>query len=166
VNLVYVDTQIFDVTTLPSIFLAGPTSRDDTPSWRPDAVAVFEQMKFEGTLILPERKEAGVQIEYDDQVEWEWTHLHAATVIMFWVPRKLDVWPAFTTNVEFGRYVSVRPERCVYGRPEGSAKNRYLDWLFQKAAGRVPKCTLEETINEAISRTHQLWDVGQSSISQ
>lgn len=156
-KLTYVDTPTPDFSTKPSVFLAGPTSRNSAPSWRPDAVAIFEQLKFEGALFLPERKDAAFKVEYDDQVEWEWTHLHAATVIMFWVPRKLDVWPAFTTNIEFGRYVSVSPERCVYGRPDWSAKNRYLDWLYQKLTGRCAKSDLSETVREADSIAQQLW---------
>jgi hypothetical protein len=38
--------------------------------------------------------------------------------------------PAITTNVEFGRYVG--SGKCMYGRPDDSEKNRYLDWLYKK----------------------------------
>jgi hypothetical protein len=137
---------------LPSIFLAGPTSRDDTPSWRPGAVNLLREAAFDGTVFVPERSNGLSHVEYLAQVEWEWTHLHAATVILFWVPRRLDVWPALTTNVEFGRYVSVVPDKCVYGRPPESEKNRYLDWLYQKLTGRPPESTLQATVNLSVAK--------------
>ena len=65
-----------------------------------------------------------------DQVEWENFGTENCSKIVFWIPRKLDTMPAFTTNVEFGRYVG--SGKCMYGRPDDSEKNRYLDWLYKK----------------------------------
>ena len=71
-NLVYADTPPSDAIQGPGIFLAGPTSRDDTPSWRPDAVAQFRAMNFTGSSFLPETEGPRDRVTFDEQVEWEW----------------------------------------------------------------------------------------------
>ena len=40
--------------------------------------------------------------DYVDQAMWERIALTDATVVLFWVPRKLPDMAAFTTKVEFG----------------------------------------------------------------
>jgi hypothetical protein len=136
----------------PTIFLAGPTPRSSAvPSWRVDAIALAERLGFTGTLLVPERQDWSSSFEYYDQVEWEYTCLEGATIVLFWVPRDLTTLPGFTTNVEFGRYVG--SGRCVYGRPEGAPNTRYLDWLYHKLTGAQPAITLEETLQQAIERT-------------
>ena len=92
-----------------SIFLAGPTYRsgDEIISdsfWRKDAIKIFEKLQFDGIVFVPELKDS-LKWNYDNQVEWEFECLENCTVIAFWVPRDLKNLPAFTTNVEFGRYV-------------------------------------------------------------
>jgi len=56
--------------------------------------------------------------------------------------------PAFTTNVEFGRYVGRKD--CIYGRPADAPKNRYLDWLYTKMTKKQPATTIEETLKQAL----------------
>ena len=56
--------------------------------------------------------------------------------------------PAFTTNVEFGRYIG--SGRVVYGRPDNAEKCRYLDWLYQDVTGNKYHNTLKGTLEEAI----------------
>lgn len=135
----------------PSIFLAGPTPRDqETPSWRPEALRILQHYNFEGTVYVPEDRREGAKFDYDDQVHWEWTALESSTVIVFWVPRELDTMPAFTTNVEFGLYV--RNGRVLLGYPEGAPKMTYLDALAQRF--KVPVFhDLDELIAVAIMRT-------------
>lgn len=133
-----------------SIFLAGPTPRlsHPCPSWRPDALKFLEDAKFEGTVCVPEYSAFRPMRSYDEQVEWEWHCLHACTVIVFWVPRCLETLPAFTTNVEFGYYID--KHLSVYGRPDGSPKNTYLDWLYGKVTGKTPYNTMADTLSAAI----------------
>lgn len=132
-----------------AIFLAGPTPRSkDVPSWRPDAVKILEGLNFSGTVIIPERRDKTVKIDYMDQVEWEFAGLERARAVAFWVPRDLITLPGFTTNVEFGRYVS---RNSVYGRPPDAPKTRYLDWLYTKVTKRVPCNALEDTLKVALS---------------
>lgn len=120
-----------------SIFLAGPTPRSaDVESWRPHALELLERLNFDGTVLVPEHRHSGSKFDFNNQVEWEWEGLENCNRILFWVPRNLEVLPAFTTNVEFGSYV--RSWRALYGRPDGSPKNDYLDWLYEKVTKRKP----------------------------
>src|SRR5262249_8309578 len=109
---------------------------------------ILRQLGFTGTVLVPERRDLSAKVSYLDQVEWEHAGLEACSVLAFWVPRQLETLPGFTTNVEFGRYVS--PGRMVYGRPHGAPKTGYLDWLYRKVTGREPECTLEGTLRGAL----------------
>lgn len=133
----------------PSIFLAGPTPRSHhVASWRPEALDILPRLGFAGTVLVPERQDWSAKFDYQDQVEWELAGLEACTVIAFWMPRHLETLPGFTSNVEFGRYVS--SGRVVYGRPDGAPHTRYLDWLYRKLTGRDPEATLEGTLRAAV----------------
>jgi hypothetical protein len=91
-------------------------------------------------------KKGGWLGNYEKQTEWEYHHLHRASAVVFWVPRELETMPAFTTNVEFGYWV--KSLRCFYGRPPGSPKTRYLDWLYGKEhSGQKPAESMEELID-------------------
>lgn len=58
--------------------------------------------------------------------------------------------PAFTTNVEFGYWISKNSEKVIYGRPDESEKNRYLDWLYQTETGKKPINNLTDLLKGAI----------------
>lgn len=133
-----------------SIFLAGPTPRDaETPSWRPAALAELERRCYMGVVFVPECRDKWSH-DYDTQVEWEKKYLTMADVNLFWVPREIQKMPAFTTNVEFGTWID--SGKLVYGRPDGSAKNRYLDWLYQDRGLGQPHKTLEGLIGAVVKR--------------
>jgi len=71
-----------------------------------------------------------------------------ADLIVFWVPRELAQMPAFTTNIEFGEdYDSCR---CLYGRPAGAPKTRYLDVRWQAVSGGVPHASLRDLLTEGV----------------
>lgn len=143
----YVDDDCPEEVPQPSVFLAGPTPRLPFQlSWRPEALKFFED--FNGAVYVPERSDWQSNFEYYEQTEWEWKHLHGCTAILFWIPRKIPDFPAFTTNVEFGFYIDKKP--CVYGRPKDAEKTRYLDWLFEKVTSRKPFDTLEESVKQTI----------------
>lgn len=135
-----------------SIFLAGPTPRDTiTPSWRPDAIDVLEKHFYDGIVYIPEHKsklEYLTQSAFDEaylqQVEWENSALFRAQYIVFWVPRNLATMPAFTTNVEFGRFAHL--SNTFYGRPDHSEKNKYLDWYYKKVNRNKIYTNLEEML--------------------
>jgi hypothetical protein len=159
-NVVYSDQPIAALALIsPSVFLAGPTPRDaETKSWRPDALDLFSKhpLARDISIFIPERSSKEYQDNYYDQVEWEKRGLTYASIILFWVPRKIDKMPAFTTNVEFGFYLGTRTNDVLYGRPDDSEKNKYLDWLYTSETKRNPINTLDvlisTTMEELIKR--------------
>jgi hypothetical protein len=140
-----------------SIFLAGPTPRStEVTSWRREAISMLSQLGFEGTVLVPERRDWSVKFDYTDQVEWEHAGLSNATLILFWVPREMKTMPALTTNVEFGLWLKGTPEKVIYGRPDNAASVRYLDWLYRKITRRKVRNTLEETLRAALKHSKTL----------
>lgn len=132
-----------------SLFLAGPTPRRrEVVSWRPEAIEILVRVGFEGTVLVPERRDWQHRFDYVDQVEWEFAGLERADAIVFWIPRDVELLPGFTTNVEFGRYVG--SGRVIYGRPDGRPHNRYLDWLYTKLTGQAPHNELADTLRAAV----------------
>src|SRR5574343_550291 len=114
-----------------SIFLVGPTPRSpEVQSWRPEALALLEKHEYDGTVYVPEDRHGARQFDYDDQVQWEWTALNKATVILCWVPRDLKTMPAMTTNVEFGFYVA--SGKLLFGAPPEAQKVGYLKELSRR----------------------------------
>src|SRR5208282_4945660 len=88
-----------------SIFLAGPTPRsEDGNPWRQEAIKLLEEADFDGVVYVPEPRSGKWHKEYGKQVEWEELCLNQADCIVFWVPRDLKTMPAFTTNIEWGRW--------------------------------------------------------------
>lgn len=128
---------VFALQPLPkSIFLAGPTPRDEaTSSWRPDALVLLKELGFAGNVYVPEQADWSKHDHYDEQVAWEWEALSISTVIVFWVPRQLETMPAFTTNVEFG--LMVASGKCLLGYPEEASKMRYLAQLARRHGAPV-----------------------------
>jgi hypothetical protein len=135
-----------------SVFLAGPTPRDETGlAWRDKAIELFKQQddRSVGTIFAPTPfidSHSEYKYNYQEQIDWENRALMAATVIMFWVPRDLKTMPAFTTNVEFGMYI--QSGKVIYGRPSDAPKVGYLDWHAKQ--NNVPtRNTLEGTVYSA-----------------
>ena len=121
--------------TPPIIFLAGPTPRDsETPSWRPEAIALLSELGFTGSVCIPEdppnRSERSPSFDSVAQIEWEERCLKMADVIVFWVPRELKKMPAFTTNIEWGRWH--RSGKVVLGHPAGAPHTAYMDYYAKK----------------------------------
>jgi len=137
-----------------SIFLAGPTPRDrETPSWRPGAINILNQLNFEGNILIPEdRVGFSDNFEYADQIEWEAAAMKSAKTIVFWVPRELKKMPAFTTNIEFGYWIATNPGKIIFGSPLNAPKMDYLRYYCKKLG--IPHFyTLEETLIQATVRT-------------
>lgn len=140
-----------------SIFLAGPTSRKGCTllSWRVEALAILQKLGFEGKVFIPECRSGEWEDEkltdaaYDDQVAWEERHLEVVSVRLFWVPRSVE-WPAYTTNVEFGEFYDGRFGDCVYGRPDGAPKTRYLDAKWWRKHHTPPFDNLLDLCDAAI----------------
>lgn len=137
-----------------SIFLAGPTPRNKVyQSWRSAACQMLEDVGFDGVVYVPEYSNGEPKEDYVDQANWEYEALSEATVILFWIPRELPEMPGFTTNVEFGYWVS--SGKAVYGRPDYAQKVRYLDWLYEKVTNEQPFSSLENLLFEGIYRANR-----------
>ncbi|RJO72312.1 hypothetical protein D5S18_24505 [Nocardia panacis] len=138
----------------PSVFLAGPTPREDrTPSWRPAAIAALEAAwRGPGPLsvLAPESAVGFRASDYDAQIDWEIAGLSGASAIMFWIPRDVTRLPGFTTNVEFGLYVG--SGRLVLGCPPdcpNPERNRYLIHTARRFG--APVCeTLSDTVDSVL----------------
>lgn len=138
-----------------SIFLVGPTPRSkEVRSWRPKMIAELQSHGYDGFVFSPEPRDGVWLTDYDGQVEWEKKHLKLADLIIAWVPRDLVTMPAFTTNVEFGMYVG--SGKLIYGRPNHSPKNRYLDWVYRDHGLGEPHDTKFGCAEEAVMRLKNL----------
>lgn len=149
-----------------SVFLAGPTPRGDgTPSWRPEALRILEELGFDGVVFVPEDRDiTGCAItpeNYKPQILWEDEGLNRADVVIFWVARDLTLvpkekpddpdemkMPAFTTNIEWGEYFD--SGKVALGYPQETPKVGYFrtkaEWLGVPIAH-----TLEATVAQALA---------------
>lgn len=135
-----------------SIFLAGPTPRDEqTATWRKDALAILEP--FDGVVFVPEAHDWASHDLYDEQIHWEWEAIDQATVVVFWVPRDLTSMPAFTTNVEFG--LKIQSGRVILGYPRDAPKCGYLDALASRFKAPVHS-NLFNTLQAAMARADEV----------
>lgn len=133
-----------------SIFLAGPTPRSgDVQSWRKEAINYFEELGFDGVLYIPEDDDKAYYSEEGvvDDMSWDQNAIEKASVVMFWIPRSEEM-PAFTTNVEFGYFIN--SSKMIYGRPDESIKNEYLDWLYERNVGKKPYNNLKDLVKGSI----------------
>ena len=136
-----------------AIFLAGPTPRDNKViSWRIDACKFLEENGFDGVVYVPEYSTNKPKTDYVDQAVWEREALLNSSVIAFWIPRELPDMPAFTTNVEFGYWL--HSGKVLYGRPDKSPKNKYLDWLYKLDTNMEPYHSLEELLINSIKKAN------------
>lgn len=128
--------------TISSIFLAGPSYRPYCPNseslyaeydsncWRTDAIRFLATQDFKGTVFIPELREYSSEWTYSRQVDWEIKALEKATVILFWIPRNLETLPGFTTNIEFGKYMS--SGKIVVGAPPDTPHTQYIFEMCQR----------------------------------
>lgn len=148
-RLVYAPEAI-PIQNVQSIFLVGPSPRSaEVPSWRPEAIQELEDQGFKGIVYIPETRDGKWKHSYLDQVEWEFAALTSASAIIAWVPRDLKTLPGFTTNVEFGYWVT--SGHLFYGRPEGAAKTRYLDHVYQRATNRDHHDNLKSLVADVLT---------------
>lgn len=111
-----------------SLFLAGPTYRlsSHPVSWRFEAIAILEKLGYSGNVYVPEWRNGIEPVDwtYSRQLDWEDEKLNKAKVILFWIPREMNLLPGLTTNVEFGEWM--KSGKIVVGAPEGAEHVRYI----------------------------------------
>ncbi len=138
-----------------SIFLAGPTPRSiDVETWRKEAISILNELGFDGIVYVPELEVDNRTFNYENQVWWEREALYNASTIIFWIPRSTQL-PAYTTNVEYGYWIAKNSDKCLYGRPDDSERNKYLDWLYHTETGRTPINNLEELLKDAVKLANE-----------
>ena len=118
-----------------------------------EACEILERLNFDGVVYVPEYSTWHPKEDYTDQAMWERMALTEATVIMFWVPRSLPDMAGFTTNVEFGYWLSSK--KVIYGRPDYAKKIKYLDWLYELDYNKKPINDLEALLKETIKFTEE-----------
>jgi len=154
-KIVYTGSEMPETMT-KSIFLAGPTPRnpDEVKSWRPEALALLEEMNYDGVVFVPEDEEGVFKKDYDDQIAWEDKYLNLADCIVFWVPRDLTPdstgfpkMAAFTTNTEWGAWASTG--KVVFGAPKEADKVSYMQHYCQEY--NIPSSdNLKDTLASAV----------------
>lgn len=135
-----------------SIFLAGPTPRDEfAVSWRNEALKYLKDKGFDGIVYVPEYSTWKPKESYIDQAVWERIGLENASIILFWIPRSIPDMPRYTTNVEFGYWL--HSGKVLYGRPDGAPKTKYLDWLYNyDFKDKTIYNNLNDLLDEAIEK--------------
>lgn len=141
----------------PTIFLAGPTVRGNQPhliSWRGAALQILECAEFDGAVIVPEFEDKKESDQYRyDLPPWEFAGLNRANTILFWVPRTKEL-IGLTTNFEFGYWMGRERWKIVYGRPDHSYRNTYLDIMWVEDGKRtLCKFPIYNTLEKTVAAT-------------
>lgn len=137
-----------------SIFLAGPTPRTkEVKSWRVEALRILEAKGYDGIVFVPEDRDGNfdkfeANYDYDKTPAWEHRMMDMTDIILFWIPRDLNILPAFTTNVEFG--LQAHLGKIIFGAPAEAPKNKYLQFVAKKFSIYPGYYTLEGTINSVL----------------
>lgn len=148
-QIIYSNHPIPALLPAQSVFLAGPTPRDsNTKSWRPNAIKHLNFRNYSGAVFYPEWDDTLATVDYDSQVGWEQEGFMRSLFIVFWIPRELNRMPAFTTNVEFGRFAHF--PNTLYGRPTDAPKNKYLDWYYKQVNRRPIYDNLESLLDAIV----------------
>jgi hypothetical protein len=153
----YDTKEIDNLDFFKSIFLAGPSVRPNQShlkSWRKEAIDIFKENNYDGSLIIPEFNELQDIDEksYSDLPLWEFKYLNECACIMFWIPRTKEM-IGLTTNCEFGYWLGKDVSKVVYGRPKAAYKTRYLDVMWEEHSSEKIFDTLEDTVKNAIKNS-------------
>lgn len=132
------------------------TGRLKLVSWRLEAIQILKNLGFQGELYVPEPEDCGSFSSshgkraldgYNDQVKWEREGLRRSKVILFWIPRDIQLLPGFTTNIEFGEWSG--SGKCVLGYPADAHKMGVIKYIADEK--RIPTFdTLEDTLKKAV----------------
>ena len=135
--------------TKKSVFLAGPTPRDNNADekyfWRRKAIKYLEEKGYDGIVFSPDFHP---ETTYEKQVSWENKCLNLADIILFWIPRDLKVLPGFTTNIEYGEWM--KSGKIVLGFPEDAEHVRYL-----KSKAELYKTPVFNTLENSLDKVLQ-----------
>jgi hypothetical protein len=141
---------------VPSLFLAGPSSRDDVLEfkWRPLAVHFLRLYEFKGIIVVPEPRENDWSFKATfptEIVSWERQRLLIQVKkAVFWIPRHQTQLPGRVTNTEIGFLAGMAfadperfKERLVWGYPTNAWKTKSENHWVHETAGIKPWHNLE-----------------------
>lgn len=150
-----------------SIFLAGPSSRDDVLSfkWRSFAHHYLRQVGFQGIIVIPEPREDDWSFKDTSPtsiVEWEATRLLKVTLGFFWIPRHPVQLPGRVTNTEVGFLAGMAyadparfRQRIIWGYPLDAWKVKSEHHWLSNVAGIEPFHDLKTMCQSAHTRLMQ-----------
>ena len=126
----------------PSVFLAGGIT--DCPDWQSQAVALLGSLSI--VIFNPRRADFPIHDPgaASEQINWEFTHLSRAQVILFWFPDSGPT-PQPIALYELGRHVALGHRVAVGADP---AYVRRADVLIQLGLAR-PDCQVRATLEDA-----------------
>jgi len=147
----------------PSLFLAGGIT--GCPDWQAEVVEKLEegvQSQFSNDVLRrlvvlnPRRKTFNITdpLAAQDQITWEYNHLHHATLVLFWFPKE-TLCPIVL--YELGAYGSLKSNIFVGTHPEYA---RRQDVEIQLALAR-PEIdvvdSLEDLVKQVLVKGAVLW---------
>ena len=145
-----------------SIFLAGPSSREDVLEfkWRSLAVHYLREAGFIGIIFIPEPRENDWAFKEnfpEPIVAWEARYILQSDLVLFWIPRHQTQLPGRVTNTELGFMAGracANPERFkysfVWGHPRDAWKVKSEHHWVSEIAGIEPLHDLNELCIEAV----------------
>ena len=158
----YQSRGLADPNTL-SVFLAGPSSREDILEykWRAFAVHYLRSAGFEGIIYIPEPRENDWTFKETFQgkiVAWESERLLSASLAFVWLPRHQTQLPGRVTNTELGFLAGMAyadpdkfKDRFIFGCPPDAWKiNSETHWAG--LAGTQRHTDLKEMCESAAGR--------------
>ena len=155
--LVYHYQELQSVTEdAPSVFLVGPSSREDVLNfkWRPDCVHFLRKHGFDGIIVVPEPRNDDWSFKEQFPVpivSWERERVLMVTKVIAWIPRHATQLPGRVTNTELGflgGMAYANPERfkdrLIWGYPTNAWKVKSEHHWIAEIAGIAPFHDLEE----------------------
>jgi hypothetical protein len=142
------------------VFLAGPIQ--GTWDWQSAAIQYFQKNAPELNIASPRRNDSSWKFNYNEQVDWETTHLNKAAqtgVILFWMAKETqhDCKRAYaqTTRFEFAewktKYQFDKNIKLAVGVEEGYTGAKYIQRRMSQDCTEITICnSLEETCRDAI----------------
>lgn len=148
---------------VPSIFLVGPSSREDVLNfkWRPFAVHFLRKFGFDGVIIVPEPRNDDWGFKHSlliPIVSWERARILTVSKVVAWVPRHATQLPGRVTNTELGFLAGMAyasPERfknrIIWGYPPNAWKMKSEYHWVAETAGIEPFHNLEKMCKHVAS---------------
>jgi hypothetical protein len=146
---------------MPSVFLVGPTSREDVLNfkWRPYGVHYLRKHGFSGVIVVPEAREDdwGFKESFPTSiVSWERERILRVNKVIAWIPRHPTQLPGRVTNTEVGFLAGMAyadpdrfRDRFIWGYPPNAWKVKAEDHWINDVAGIRPFHDLEMMCEQA-----------------